>query len=67
MADKKPLTKMEWMRKELASDDYHPSNAAIEKVIAGEDVPFEPALVDYIMDLEVEWRSRPKPSSSTSD
>lgn len=56
MFDKKPLTKMEWMLQELNMDDFFPTEQAVTRVLAGEDLTFfEPALIDYIHELDAEW------------
>lgn len=59
MSDKKPLTKMEWMLRELNRDGFYPSELAVNRVLAGEHLEFfEDAMVDYIMDANDEWEAR---------
>lgn len=66
MADKKPLTKMEWMLRELNSDGFYPTEQAINRVLAGEELEFfEDALVDYIHELDAEWNSSKHDNTSS--
>jgi hypothetical protein len=58
MTEPAPLTKVEWIKKELATEGFYPTELGIERVLNG-DAPdaFEDALVDIILELETEWGS----------
>lgn len=54
--NKKPLTKMEWMLRELNNDGFYPTEAVVERIQAGEKPEFfETSLIDYIEELDAEW------------
>lgn len=59
--DVKPLTKNEFILKELASEGYYPSEQAVERILDGDEPEFfEPALIDYILDAGFEWDDKNK-------
>jgi hypothetical protein len=58
MTEPAPLTKVEWIKKELATEGFYPTPQAIERVVAGDaPIAFDDALVDIILELETEWGS----------
>lgn len=56
---KKPLTKMEWFKQELAKDDYFPSELCIIRILDGNPSEYvETALIDYVEELDREWKAK---------
>ena len=57
--EKKPLTKMEWFKQQLAADELYPSELAINSILAGKASEYwEDAVIDYVLELEKEWQTR---------
>jgi hypothetical protein len=49
------MTEYEYIQKELAQDETHPSVEGIKKILEGKPHSFEDWLVDLVWDLHYEW------------
>ena len=49
------MRKIEWMLEELQVDGFYPSEDTINRVLNGEHEVCDPAMADYIIELDSEW------------
>lgn len=47
--------KIDWMKDELEADEFYLTEAGIRNILEGNDSHFEPALIDFVWDLDREW------------
>jgi hypothetical protein len=56
MSEIKPLTKIEWMKRDMAKEGFYPTEQVILRVLDGEEPEFfEPAMIDIILETGHAW------------
>jgi hypothetical protein len=51
------LDKINWMLQELQDDGFNVTILTVENILAGDVGRYEPALIDYVLELDAEWQA----------